>query len=691
MLVLICAALFCFGVAQASGQSPEKDPELSRLKDEIQRRESVERNPDIMASDKETNRLNLEAARAKLRALLTARIAGKMALRASLGDAITPAESRSIASAVESLEAELRSLNESSTANAPSTPPRTDPQLTVSTAPPQTSSAVDSQSSSVTSTGAADSSSTASAGASSAASGTAPGQTATSGTGVGSTAASSFAANASTKTELLPIRSCTEVASLAAANPKSVSFIEGFFCFTVKSIQDDKTGEPIRPGAPRRAPNPQASFNLQRDFFNFLIFMLAREGRAQYVLEAENERMDKQVGSDASSSGSTSLVSKGSVPSILGFAVDSGALTQTFGGSTVTFRGNLAGIAKAVAGKGYITGYDEDSAGARLLRKVSFSLSYDPSRGEQPGTFLGTKQQISGYSVRLDLYNKRDPRDSRYRQDWNEFLAGVSQQLAGQTQHSLDVMTNLGQNRGSAAPKWQDPALQEWYVVTDTAVRDAAPGEVEAIFKERLNNLPLNLSDATRAELRSFDARFRPWLEGREEILAKVAKAPIVTFEYLNDRPLNASSISRFRFIAETGLSRGFDLTFNGSLALFDERPATAESRIRDFQFALQLDAQMGEMGMGLGKPVLSFAGRYERLSEDITSSDGLAIPNTKGDIAVGQLKFTIPIKNSGIRIPISVSFANRTELLKEKEVRGNFGFTFDLDTLFARFNPFSR
>jgi hypothetical protein len=54
-----------------------------------------------------------------------------------------------------------------------------------------------------------------------------------------------------------------------------------------------------------------------------------------------------------------------------------------------------------------------------------------------------------------------------------------------------------------------------------------------------------------------------------------------------------------------------------------------------------------------------------------------------------GQIKLVIPIKNSGVRIPFSLSFANRTELIKEKEVRGNFGFTFDLDTIFAKFKPF--
>jgi len=48
-----------------------------------------------------------------------------------------------------------------------------------------------------------------------------------------------------------------------------------------------------------------------------------------------------------------------------------------------------------------------------------------------------------------------------------------------------------------------------------------------------------------------------------------------------------------------------------------------------------------------------------------------------------------IPLKDSGLKIPFSLTFANRTELVREKEVRANFGFTFDLDTIFAKFKPF--
>jgi hypothetical protein len=43
------------------------------------------------------------------------------------------------------------------------------------------------------------------------------------------------------------------------------------------------------------------------------------------------------------------------------------------------------------------------------------------------------------------------------------------------------------------------------------------------------------------------------------------------------------------------------------------------------------------------------------------------------------------------MKIPLSISFANRTELIHEREIRGNFGVTFDLDSILAKFNPFSR
>ena len=55
------------------------------------------------------------------------------------------------------------------------------------------------------------------------------------------------------------------------------------------------------------------------------------------------------------------------------------------------------------------------------------------------------------------------------------------------------------------------------------------------------------------------------------------------------------------------------------------------------------------------------------------------------GAIRVFQAKLTIPLNDSGIQIPISFAYGNRTELLNQTERRLNFGFTFDLDLIASK------
>jgi hypothetical protein len=110
--------------------------------------------------------------------------------------------------------------------------------------------------------------------------------------------------------------------------------------------------------------------------------------------------------------------------------------------------------------------------------------------------------------------------------------------------------------------------------------------------------------------------------------------------------------------------------------------------RFRDFQFSGQIDKPFGKV-QDFGQFVLFAGGRYERLFENASTEMGMVLPKTKGDIGSFQVGLKVPIKGTGFKIPISMTFANRTELVKEKTVRGNFGFTLDLDTLFAKFKPF--
>ena len=148
---------------------------------------------------------------------------------------------------------------------------------------------------------------------------------------------------------------------------------------------------------------------------------------------------------------------------------------------------------------------------------------------------------------------------------------------------------------------------------------------------------------------------------------------------------------------------RKHDLTLNIANSFFNSLPKIANAqRYRDFKSTLQYDIPLGKTG-NLGPFVLTFAGRFEHIPHTtvaaaaaLTAEIGDAKGNTaggvqmmgmvqEGSIGVGQIKLTIPLA-TGVKVPLSMTFANRTELITEKKHLGaNFGITFDLDAIFAK------
>lgn len=403
---------------------------------------------------------------------------------------------------------------------------------------------------------------------------------------------------------------------------------------------------------------------------------------AEFVAEVENSRGDKQVGSNSGSTGTTSLVVKGAVPAIFGFAVENGAIERSQSGTSITFRGNPVGIIEALARKGYISGYQNDSRFDRALRNFAFGFTFDTSRGNSNGVFTGDRQQLSAFSFRYNFINQRDPRDARYTGLWEKLV----------NDQSIPVVRALGVIvRSLLADRQLTPApFKKWLEETETLLAAANASDVEAVLRRQMDVLrTISLPAEVAAALASFETNYTSFLDRRDSIIKQVSNGWLVTAEYTNDRPVGMSSISNFNFIVEKGAFNGsIDLTANASLSFFNSRPAGMNNdRLRDFHFSGQLDVPLGNT-VTTGRFLLSLAARYERLLEDQT------IPNTtvvirKGDIGVFQAKLVIPIKGTAFKIPISISFANRTELIGEREIRGNFGFTLDIDSILARFNPF--
>lgn len=427
------------------------------------------------------------------------------------------------------------------------------------------------------------------------------------------------------------------------------------------------------------APNDQTRSNKfkrnsQPDLFALAIAV--RKQASMFVVAAEDARVDKQVGGSDSNAGSTSLVSKGSIPSILGYAVENGALTRDVSGTTITFRGNPVGIAKALSNAGFIDSYQNSDGGTQFLRRLSFALSFDTSRGSGMGEFTGDRQQLSSYSIRCDIVNHRDPRDADYNADWSKLIShdGV---LFSKALARIDALLE------------DDPTFNSWHEAASKAVMAASKeNRAQAIRAELAKLGALSLATNIDAAAESFLKAYSAFLQSRGQLLEAIAKGPIITFEYTNIRRVDAVDLSNFKLIAEGAFFHGrADLTANASLTILNKIPTgTNLERVQDVDLSGQLDVPLGEV-QKIGSIVLSFSGKYKHLMQDTMMASGM-MADTKGDIGVGQVKLTIPIKGSGVKIPISFTFANRTELVKEKFVRGNIGITFDLDSIFAKFKP---
>jgi hypothetical protein len=396
------------------------------------------------------------------------------------------------------------------------------------------------------------------------------------------------------------------------------------------------------------------------------------------------ERSDKQVGATSSASGTTTLVSKGTVPKVLGLAVENGAVTQTQSGTTVTFRTNVGGALNALSGKGFFQlSPGDDDPSLWLLSRLSASASFDTTRGGGNGTLTADQQQLSQWTARLQVINRRDPTGPAALAKWRGKLLPLQTGIA----QSAVVLSQAIEH---------DPAVQAWIAATADAIRTvgaaAARGTsaeqaaaIEAALESAEARFPASLQPQTVDALSAFERLSSAFVIERDTLLRGLASGALVSAEYTSDHPARGPRTSNLRLVGEVG--GAVDLTGNASLTFFHQNPVGVTSSVRDVQFSGEMDIKLGSADT-VGAFVFSAAGKFVRQFENGFSDDGIMIPDSKGTIAAGQLKLTVPVKGSGVKIPLSVTFANRTELIKEKVVRANVGITYDLDTIFARFRP---
>ncbi len=440
-------------------------------------------------------------------------------------------------------------------------------------------------------------------------------------------------------------------------------------------------------------------------------------GTAYYSLirDIENKRLDKQVGASSSSAGGTSLVSRGTVPKILGVAVENGALLQSTRGTVATFRGNLLGISRWFLGAEnypYCPPTSTDcSRPMDFLRGLSFSASFDASRnkdvtatgttpaGTSTGAVLtGSKQQLESWGVRWDFVNRRDVQDPTFVEVWRskmkdadllnkkEAFADATEELVNFTASPeyIALLKELAADLGKPQAATTADCVQILENYLDRAV---------ALAKELTPEF-----DKTVKEVLETQSKF---ISARDTLTAEALTRMSFSAEYVNSRPLNQPTQSTLRLVVAGSPMKNENvmLTANAGFNWYNSVPTDVQvKQFRDFQAALQLDRRAGAVSENIDA-AFSLAGYFQYMADaaliqipqgNIAPGSGIILPGEaavllapKGNIWIAEAKLTISIKGTPLKIPVAITWANRTELIKASEVRGNIGLTLDFDSLF--------
>ena len=395
----------------------------------------------------------------------------------------------------------------------------------------------------------------------------------------------------------------------------------------------------------------------------------------------------------AGNSGSTSLVSKGSVPALIGVAVESGSLYQSVSGDVVTFRMNPAGLARALAKRSYLlAGVPIDESKLKnAISRMSVSGSFDFQQGSSPGTFTGERSQLKEVSARLNIINRRDPRHPSH--------ADAIHQLNGSMQPLVGTVQSISNNLRN------QPDYENWRIASAKKLKDVDIQNNEALQKalfeigddfksifesnQELQQLGLTMVENVKSYRKTRDDVFETFNRGYTlsiEYAFTRMEVPEEGLAMLRMMDTTVPSLSTGRMVFSSPIRKTGEVTLNASITVFNSTLPQMKGRLRDMQIAGSMDYRFPEI-QNVGSPVITIAllGAYLHQQPFGVKVNIRDVETENGIIGVLQTKLTFPVGRSGAKLPLSVTVANRSEFNTETEVRGSIGLTFDLDTLFSR------
>jgi len=427
---------------------------------------------------------------------------------------------------------------------------------------------------------------------------------------------------------------------------------------------------------------------LARSSTLFLQGLLGEQARAVAEARHETARTDKQIGASARAGGTTTVAERAGFATLLGFALERGALQEQQSGSTYTLSTTPYAAVALVRGDTGTT-YNRWGELQRLGLAASFKLTGgDPLASVNKDNFVEA-------SVRFRVTGDRTARSRDFDQFWARTVRpAITARLVASRTGPLDLLTERGavqkrfeEFRSSLAARVADGLKQGKDASAITQIIEA---EVNQLAAEVANNT-LVLEEDARATLRllpdeiaAANAAVREAMESAEYQLLAAKQAAMVTGVYSLQKgamPSNSEySVLKILFEQKSG-SRG-SIIANAAFSFYHEPDAARnQQRVRDFAFAFSFEGgqrvRTALTRFDASAMTVSLSLRYQHLREN------KGVSGKKADIGVVQGKVELPF-GAGLALPLSVSWATASELIDEGHVTGHIGFSLDSDKLAA-------
>ena len=365
--------------------------------------------------------------------------------------------------------------------------------------------------------------------------------------------------------------------------------------------------------------------------------------------------LTKQVETPSVAGGSTAVVDQSGAPDLIGLALQFFNLGRGSDPTPVSITVSAFAIRNALLGNNPTR--PEVFAAGRNWRRFSATVGRegeDAARGQPAAQLLG---------VKVLAWDQRDPTIPA---NVARLQKAIEASKSGQgVAQALDALQILIASR--LAPRFREADVF-------TFMEEHLSMEKHAATLAELT--PEDLAEVDLLLVERLAPAMQEAVEEQRALVQQLRQAPQLAFSYqARLRDEDGDDEHAWQGIFDYGIAERMNVSVNAGLSIVDRALLDRETVGR-----LAAEAQFR-----FGDDTPDLAGLLRaRIPVTLGVSIAGAWHSESDDIFKAQFKLKVPLPRpfAGITLPISITLANRTELIDESEVRGQVGFTVDFSKL---------